>query len=231
MLIENLWFSPNLTHMLSCDLSLHDVESKPIVWKLPGQHIQHEFSDCKTDIFLIRYKDNFLKRGETKIKSKQFSETLTSQIMQNCPDVSLGRFLTFDLDLEPLFHEKLRACLSSVHWKRMTVVVLNLAHRMYLHQPSVSTSIASLDQHEDYLLKDLENFSWINWSDLTQDGHGQLGPKERSGGNRWFIIKSRQVYLQWSWPIYHNLVYLQLDNMFKFISRSLCRCILFHLCL
>ena len=39
------------------------------------------------------------------------------QIMQICTDVSLGRFLTFDLDLETLFHEKLNASLGPVHSK------------------------------------------------------------------------------------------------------------------
>ena len=34
------------------------------------------------------------------------------------------------------------------------VVVLNLANRVYLHQPSVLTSIGSLDLYEDYVLKD-----------------------------------------------------------------------------
>ena len=37
-------------------------------------HVQHEFSDCRCDIVFIRYKDNFLTRGATKIKSTQFSE-------------------------------------------------------------------------------------------------------------------------------------------------------------
>ena len=34
------------------------------------------------------------------------------------------------------------------------VVVLNLANRVYLHQPSVLTSIGSLDLYEDYVLID-----------------------------------------------------------------------------
>ena len=34
------------------------------------------------------------------------------------------------------------------------VVVLNLANRVYLHQPSVLTSIRSLDLYKDYVLKD-----------------------------------------------------------------------------
>ena len=36
----------------------------------------------------------------------------------------------------------------------ITIVVLNLANRVYLHQPSVLTSIGSLDLYEDYVLKD-----------------------------------------------------------------------------
>ena len=34
-----------------------------------------------------------------------------------------------------------------------SIVVLNLANRVYLHQPSVFTSIGSLDLYEDYVLK------------------------------------------------------------------------------
>ena len=36
----------------------------------------------------------------------------------------------------------------------ISIVALNLANRAYLHQPSVLTSIGSLDLYEDYVLKD-----------------------------------------------------------------------------
>ena len=36
----------------------------------------------------------------------------------------------------------------------ISIVVLNLANRVYLHQPSVLTSIGSLDLYPDYVLKD-----------------------------------------------------------------------------
>ena len=35
----------------------------------------------------------------------------------------------------------------------ISIIVLNLANRVYLHQPSVLTSIGSLDLYEDYVLK------------------------------------------------------------------------------
>ena len=35
----------------------------------------------------------------------------------------------------------------------ISIVVLNLANRVYLRQPSVLTSIGSLDLYEDYVLK------------------------------------------------------------------------------
>ena len=37
-------------------------------------HVQHEFSNCRCDIVFVTHKDNFLRRGATKIKSEQFSE-------------------------------------------------------------------------------------------------------------------------------------------------------------
>ena len=48
------------------------------------------FLIAKLIYFLSDTKITFSKGAETKIKSKQFSEKLTSQIMQNCPDVSLA---------------------------------------------------------------------------------------------------------------------------------------------
>ena len=43
-------------------------------------HIQHEFSDCRSDIICIWYNYNFLTKGCRKIKSKQFSEFGTRTI-------------------------------------------------------------------------------------------------------------------------------------------------------
>ena len=38
---------------------------------------------------------------------------------------------------------------------RKNIDILNLAHRIYLHPPSVLTSIGSSGLYEDYVLKDL----------------------------------------------------------------------------
>ena len=52
-------------------------------------------------------------------------------------------------------------------WKNIDI--LNLAHRIYLHPPSVLTSIGSLDLYEDYLLKDLARVFQLNHlPDLTK---------------------------------------------------------------
>ena len=75
---------------------------------------------------------------------------------------------------------------------RKNIDILNLAHKIYLHPPSVLTSIGSLDLYDDYVLKDLARVFQLNQlarpsKDMRlQDGHGQLGPKakERRGGNR-----------------------------------------------
>ena len=79
-------------------------------------------------------------------------------------------------------------------WKNIDI--LNLAHRIYLHPPSVLTSIGSLDLYEDYLLKDLARVFQLNQlarsnkDIILQVGHGQLGPeaKERRGGNRSYEV-------------------------------------------
>ena len=75
---------------------------------------------------------------------------------------------------------------------------LNLAHRIYLHPPSVLTSIERLDLYEDYLLKDLARVFQLNQlarsnkDMILQDGHGQLGPKakERRDGNRSYEVQT-----------------------------------------
>ena len=62
------------------------------------------------------------------------------------------------------------------------VVVLNLANRIYLHQPSVLPSIGSLDLHEDYVLKtvfQLNQLARSNTDIRLEDGQSQLGSKER----------------------------------------------------
>ena len=68
-------------------------------------------------------------------------------------------------------------------WKNIDI--LNLAHRIYLHLPSVLTSIGSLDLYEDYLLKDrakvfqLNQLARSNKDMILQVGHGQLGPEAK----------------------------------------------------
>ena len=49
---------------------------------------------------------------------------------------------------------------KAASWKNIDI--LNLAHRIYLHPPSVLTSIGSLDLYEDYLLKDLARVFQLN---------------------------------------------------------------------
>ena len=49
---------------------------------------------------------------------------------------------------------------ASASWKNIDI--LNLAHRIYLHPPSVLTSIGSLDLYEDYLLKDFARVFQLN---------------------------------------------------------------------
>ena len=82
---------------------------------------------------------------------------------------------------------------------RKNIDILNLAHRIYLHPPSVLTSIGSLDLYEDYVLKDLARVFQLNQlarsnKDMRlQDGHGQLGPtkaKERRGGNGSYEVQT-----------------------------------------
>ena len=83
-------------------------------------------------------------------------------------------------------------------WKNIDILNLGLAHRIYLHPPSVLTSIGSLDLYEDYLLKDLARVFQLNQlarpnkDMILQDGHGQLGPKakERRGGNRSYEVQT-----------------------------------------
>ena len=71
----------------------------------------------------------------------------------------------------------------SASWEN--IHILNLAHRVYLHPPSVLTSIGSLDLYEDYLLKDLarvfqlDQLARSNEDIILQDGHGQLGTKAK----------------------------------------------------
>ena len=81
---------------------------------------------------------------------------------------------------------------------RKNIDILNLAHRIYLHPPSVLTSIGSLDLYVDYILKDLARVFQLNQlarsnKDMRlQDGHGQLGPKakERRGGNGSYEVQT-----------------------------------------
>ena len=81
-------------------------------------------------------------------------------------------------------------------WKNIDI--LNLAHRIYMHPPSVLTSIGSLDLYEDYLVKDLPRVFQLNQlaksnKDLIlQDGQGQPGPKakEGRGGNRSYKVQT-----------------------------------------
>ena len=82
-------------------------------------------------------------------------------------------------------------------WKNIDI--LNLAHRIYLHPPSVLISIGSLDLYEDYLLKDLSRVFQLNQQIrsnkdmILQDGHSQLGPKARNDEVVTDHMKSRQV--------------------------------------
>ena len=77
-------------------------------------------------------------------------------------------------------------------------ILLNLAHRIYLHPPSVLTSIGCLDLYEDYLLKDLARVFQLNQlarsnkDMILQDGHGQLctKAKEPRGGNRSYEVQT-----------------------------------------
>ena len=75
---------------------------------------------------------------------------------------------------------------------RRNIDILNLAHRIYLHPPSVLTSTGSLDLYEDYGLCiarvfELNQLARPNKDMRPQDGHGQLGPKAKDH------MKSRQV--------------------------------------
>ena len=84
-------------------------------------------------------------------------------------------------------------------WKNTDV--LNLAYRIYLHPPSVLTSIGSLDLYEDYLSKDLARVFQLNQlarsnKDLIlSDGHGQpcQAPRPRNDEVVTDHMKSRQV--------------------------------------
>ena len=56
------------------------------------------------------------------------------------------------------------------------VVVLNLANRIYLHQPFVLTSIG---EYENYVLKDSISAESTDTDIRLEDGQSQLGSKER----------------------------------------------------
>ena len=63
-----------------------------------------------------------------------------------CLQVHRGQFILIQ-------HSGSMSCIAaSSSWKNIDI--LNLAHRIYLHLPSVLTSIGSLDLYEDYLLKE-----------------------------------------------------------------------------
>ena len=56
----------------------------------------------------------------------------------------------------------------------ISIVVLNLANRVYLHQPSVLTSIGSLDLYEDYVFQ-LNQLARFN-TDIKLEDRGSTEP-------------------------------------------------------
>ena len=112
---------------------------------------------CKADVLDVQLKQsNFMTSTENVNKLCLFvQETEHLQVkltMMVCPERACEMFTTSQTSVhsDPAFrkHE-----LAGRTWISSCRVVLNLANRIYLHQPSVLTSIGSLDLYEDYVLK------------------------------------------------------------------------------
>ena len=112
---------------------------------------------CKADVLDVQLKQsNFMTSTENVNKLCLFvQETEHLQVkltMMVCPERACEMFRTSQTSVhsDPAFrkHE-----IAGRTWISSCRVVLNLANRIYLHQPSVVTSIGSLDLYEDYVLK------------------------------------------------------------------------------
>ena len=113
---------------------------------------------CRADVLDVQLKQsNFMTSTENVNKLCLFvQETEHLQVkltMMVCPERACEMFTTSQtlVHSDPAFrkHE-----LTGRTWISSCRVVLNLANRIYLHQPSVLTSVGSLDLYEDYILKD-----------------------------------------------------------------------------
>ena len=145
---------------------------------------------CKADVMDVQLKQsNFMTSVEN--ENKYLYET---EHLQVCPERAYEIFTSSQRSVHS--NSAFRKHELAASWKN--VDILNLAHRIYLHPPSVLTSIGSLDLYEDYLLKDLARVFQLNQlarsnKDLIlQDGQGQPGPKakERRGGNRSYKVQT-----------------------------------------
>ena len=113
---------------------------------------------CKADVLDVQLKQsNFMTSTENVNKlclSVQETEHLQVKLtMMVCPERACEMFTTSQTSVhsDSAFrkHE-----LAGRTWISSCRVVLNLANRIYFYQPSVLTSIGSLDLYEDYVLKD-----------------------------------------------------------------------------
>ena len=112
---------------------------------------------CKADVLDVQLKQsNFMTSTENVNKLCLFvQETEHLQVkltMMVCPERAYEMFTT----LQTLVHSDSAFRKHEVEGRTLisSRVVLNLANRIYLHQPSVLTSNGSLDLYEDYVLKD-----------------------------------------------------------------------------
>ena len=106
--------------------------------------------------------------------------------LQVCPERAYEMFTSSQRSVHS--NSAFRKHELAASWKNIDI--LNLAHTIYLHPPSVLTSIGSSDLYEYYLLKDLARVFQLNQlarsnkDMILQDGHGQLGPQGQ-GTTRW----------------------------------------------